>query len=96
MSAPTFPVSTIPGATTPQVQHAQMLESVGHQVKQATGETHPVEVVTEDSPHPLSQVSEFYDRAVLGRPGVEPSKSFLKRLVDRVRKKHPEAEVSMK
>ena len=103
-SAPTpQPVPEIP-ITTPEKQHAAMLQGVQDQIRASTGETHEVAPITPDSSeeinvieeHAGDSINQFYERAVLGKPGFEPSKSFLKKVIERIKKKNPNAQVDLK
>lgn len=89
---------------TPQQMHQDMLRQVQDQLKTSTGETAEVEPVTADSSAdvthaedtPGDSFNQFYERGFLARPGFEPSKTFLDKLLDRVRKKYPKAIIKLK
>ena len=91
----------IPITTTDQVQH-QTVQNIKQQLKQMTGQDHQVQPVTAETPLDVQvegegdTVEHFVDRAVWGRPGQEPSKSFLKKMWEMMRKKHPDKEVKLK
>lgn len=90
--------------TTPNQIHQQTLDQIKQQLHAVTNEHHPVAPVTGETPldiglgngQPEDNVPDFYERAVLGKPGHEPSKSFLNKLLSRVRKKNPDAKVVLK
>lgn len=81
-----------------------MLQKVQSQLNQVTGEIHQVEPVTSDSTmdiesaevSPGDSIAQFYERAILAKPGTEPSKSWLTRFKDRLKKKNPDQEIKEK
>jgi hypothetical protein len=44
----------------------------------------------------MEQFHEAANRIFLDKPGYEPSRSFLKKMWERMKKKHPEAVVTLK
>jgi hypothetical protein len=84
-----------PVTTTPQQMHQEMLAKVQDQLTHVTGEVHQVEPFTPDSSMEIEtreinsgdSINQFYERAILAKPGAEPSKSFFDKLKDRLRKK---------
>lgn len=87
---------TDPRITTPQQVHQQTADQIQANLQQALGETHQVIPTTSESEPEGDDLGQFYDRALWGRPGAEPSKSFLKKLLGRIKKKHPDSDVRLK
>ena len=95
--------------TTPAAMHQQMVQTIQSQLAQSKSTaTHQAMPVTSDThlniagTHPAvpeideNPLIEYYERAILGKPGHEPSKTFLHKLIERVKRKHPNAEVRLK
>lgn len=90
--------------SSPEQVHQQMLKQVQDQLTAATGQTVEVEPVTADSTAevthaedtPGDSLNQFYERVILNKPGFEPSKTFLGKLMDRMRKKYPNATIKFK
>jgi hypothetical protein len=105
-----IPAPATPVVTTPIVIHQQAVEEIRQHLAQATSQaaSHQVMPVTAETPLKLqgveqidqeldeNPIQEYYERAILGKPGHEPSKTFLNKLLERVKKKHPQAEVKLK
>lgn len=93
-----------PIVTSPTQDHQQMLQKVQNQLNQVSGESHQVEPFTSDSTmdvesgevSPGDSVGQFYERVILAKPGTEPSKSWLEKLKNRLKKKNPDTEIREK
>ena len=81
--------------TTPQAVHQQAAYEISEELKKVLGSDHPVMPVNEETPLEIKSNEDLVERWVYNRPGTEPSKSFLKRLVARVSKKNPDADVKL-
>jgi len=88
--------------TTPQQVHQDTAQAVASNLGQILGSDIPVEEVipvTEET-KPISpereQLHEMTNRIFLDKPGYEPSKSFLKKMWERLKKKNPDAVVTLK
>src|SRR5579872_2383508 len=82
--------------TTPQQVHQDAAQAVASNIGQILGSDVPVEEVipvTEET-KPISpereQLHEMTNRIFLDKPGYEPSKSFLKKMWERLKKKNPD------
>ena len=86
--------------TTPEAQHQQVADNIAGNLATVLGTDHPVAEVmpiTADTPSPqMDQFHEAANRIFLDKPGFEPSKSFLKKMWERMKKKHPDAQVTLK
>ena len=88
---------------TPQEDYKNTTTQIQDYLLQSTGEKHDVEPVTPDSTLEFDtpnikegdSIDQFYLRVVENKPGSEPAKSFLKRLLDRIKKKNPGKEVKL-
>lgn len=80
---------------TPQVQHQQVTQNLSHQLTALYGEKHNTMPVTSETPVEIKSNEDLIDRVIYNRPGTEPSKSFLKKVMARMKKKHPDADVTL-
>lgn len=98
---PAVPQPQIP-VTTPEEVHEATAQAVASNIGKILGSDVPVEEVipvTEES-KPVSpereQLHEMTNRIFLDKPGYEPSRSFLKKMWERLKKKNPDAVVTLK
>lgn len=94
MSMPKDPTANNTLQTTDQF-HQQAATNIQDQLKAVYGEEHQV-IPTNDETPVSGTIGEDLDRVIFNRPGYEPSKKFLGRLIDRVKKKNPNAQVKLK
>lgn len=88
---------------TPQEEYKNATTQIQDYLLQSTGEKHNVQPVTSDSTVEFDtsntkegdSLDQFYLRVVENKPGSEPAKSFLNRLIDRIKRKNPGKEVKL-
>lgn len=81
--------------TTPRMIHQQTADDISEELKKVLGSDHQVMPVNEETPLEIKSNEDLMERLVYNRPGTEPSRSFLNRLVERVHKKNPDAQVKL-
>lgn len=89
-------LSTQPLIQTPQQIHQQTADQIQGVLKDVYGEEHSVLPTTAETPVEGDSAGEFIDRVVYNRAGFEPSKGFLKKMVERLKKKNPGADIKYK
>ncbi len=91
--------NNLPGVT-PTQTHQQAGQAISDQLSTALGEQHQTIPTTAESDpgvddNLINQVGEIKDRVVLGKPGHEPAKSWLKKLFKRQQEKNPDSDVKL-
>lgn len=74
--------------------HRQTAAGISDQLRAVYGEDH--DVVPAAAKGVNESLGEELDRVIFNRPGYKPSKSFFKKLYERVQKKNPNAQVKLK
>lgn len=91
---PSDPKNDVKLQTTDQI-HQQTAANIQNQLKAVYGEDHEV-VPTNEETDVSETISEDLDRLIFNKPGYEPSKKFLSKVIDRVKKKNPNSQVKLK
>ena len=81
---------------TPQQIHQQTAGQIQNVLKQVYGEEHQVIPTTAETPLESDSLGDMADRIIWNRPGYEPSRGFLKKLVQRLQKKNPGMKIGYK
>lgn len=81
--------------TTDQV-YQQTTTNISDQLTQAIGGSHDIIPTTPESEPEGDSLGEFKDRVVFNRPGKEPSRSFLRKFIERLTKKYPNSDIKLK
>ena len=95
MAQSTAPI-TDPVMTTPQQAHQQAADQIQKDLKDVFGVDHQVIPTTEETPVQGDNVGEAADRVIWNRPGYEPSRGFLKKLIEKLKKKNPGSKIVYK
>lgn len=88
--------------TTPEQMHQDAAQAVASNIGQILGsdvaasEVIPVTAESKPRSPEREQLHEMTNRIFLDKPGYEPSKSFLKKLWERMKKKNPDSIVTLK
>ena len=87
--------------TTPQQHHEAAASKIASSLGQVLGSDQPqpdavMAKSAEDKSPEMEQLQETVDRIFLNKPGYEPSKSFLEKMWERIKKKHPDSAVTLK
>lgn len=77
-------------AQTPEAQHRELTEGVGNNLEDVLGMKPEVTPTTDETPlKGGDSLEEFYERGIRAKGGVEPSKSFRSKFLERFQKMHP-------
>lgn len=80
--------------TTDDIQK-QTGQNISDSLKQVFGEEHQVIPTTAESEPEGDSLKDFTSRMIYNRAGHEPSRSFLRKMWERVIKKHPNSQVKL-
>lgn len=76
--------------------HQQAAQKIQGSLQEVLGTPHQVIPTTAESEPEGDSLSQFKDRYFYNRPGTEPSKSWFKRWLGRMRQKNPNSEIQEK
>ncbi len=93
---PQAPAQPQGAVQTPAQAHQQAAGQIQDVLKQVYGEDHNVIPTTAETPIEGDPLGEMADRVIWNRPGHEPSKGFLKKLVEKMKKKNPGTTIQYK
>lgn len=85
----------IPTIQTPQAIHQQTVSNIADQLKAVYGTDENVMPVTAESQPEGETLQDLEQRLLWNKPGNEPSKSFLRKIWERVIKKNPGAQIKL-